>query len=110
MIDPNKRAADAAAKEKVVKRYQRRVEPDVIYPAKKHVDFYDDDAELRVAAYVRVSTDTIQQTTSYVLQKRHYEEYVAKHPKWTLVGIYADGHVKIGLNQQKPLQQRGALI
>ena len=90
MIDPNKRAADVAAKEKVVKRYQRRVEPDVIYPAKKQVDFYDDDAELRVAAYVRVSTDTIQQTTSYVLQKRHYEEYVAKHPKWTLVGIYAD--------------------
>ena len=90
MIDPNKRASDAAAKEKVVKRYQRRVEPDVIYPAKKQVDFYDDDAELRVTAYVRVSTDTIQQTTSYVLQKRHYEEYVAKHPKWTLVGIYAD--------------------
>lgn len=90
MIDPNKRASEAEAKEKIVRRYQNRVEPDVIYPAKKQVDFYDDNAELRVAAYVRVSTDTVQQTTSYVLQKRHYEEYVAKHSKWTLVGIYAD--------------------
>lgn len=102
MIDPKKRASDTEAKERVVKRYQKRVEPDVIYPAKKQVDFYDDDAELRVAAYVRVSTDTIQQTTSYVLQKRHYEEYVAKHLKWTLVGIYADATAIIGLKQNPP--------
>ena len=46
MIDPKKRASDTEAKERVVKRYQKRVEPDVIYPAKKQVDFYDDDAEL----------------------------------------------------------------
>ena len=30
MIDPNKRASDAEAKEKIVRRYQNRVEPDVI--------------------------------------------------------------------------------
>ena len=41
MIDPNKRAADVAAKEKVGKRYQGRVEPDVICPARVQVDIYD---------------------------------------------------------------------
>ena len=110
MIDPNKRASETEAKEKIVRRYQNRVEPDVIYPAKKQVDFYDDNAELRVAAYVRVSTDTIQQTTSYVLQKRHYEEYVAKHSKWTLVGIYAEKSVIVGIKSRRLLRHKALLV
>ena len=36
-----KKAADQAEREKVHKRYSNRREPDVIYPAKKQVDFYD---------------------------------------------------------------------
>ena len=38
-----KKAADQAEREKVHKRYSNRREPDVIYPAKKQVDFYDAD-------------------------------------------------------------------
>ncbi|MCD8340848.1 MAG: recombinase family protein [Clostridiales bacterium] len=45
---------------------------------------------LRVAAYVRVSTDDENQTSSYELQINHYRDYVAQHDGWELVGIYAD--------------------
>ena len=90
MIDPNKRASADAKKDKVRKRFAQRVAPDILYPAKKQVDFYDDQARLRVAVYVRVSTDHLEQVTSYELQKNYYEEFVTKHPNWTLVKIYAD--------------------
>ena len=85
-----KKAADKAEREKVHKRYSNRREPDVIYPAKKQVDFYDADVHQRVAVYVRVSTDNLGQETSYELQKNYYEEFVLKHPNWKLVKIYAD--------------------
>ena len=65
-----KKAADQAEREKVHKRYSNRREPDVIYPAKKQVDFYDADIHQRVAVYVRVSTDNLGQETSYELQKK----------------------------------------
>lgn len=58
-------------------------------PGQKVPDYYDD-VQRRVAVYVRVSTDNLQQTSSYELQKNYYEEKVSKNPNWTLVGIYAD--------------------
>lgn len=58
-------------------------------PGKKKADFYDD-IPRRVAVYVRVSTDNIQQTSSYELQKNYYEKLVNDHENWTLAGIYAD--------------------
>ncbi len=78
-------------KEKIRQRY-KGVDTDLIevIPADKEEDFYDEDIRRRVAVYVRVSTDNLQQTSSYELQKNHYEDYVAKHPLWTLVGLYSD--------------------
>lgn len=64
---------------------------------KKQADYYDNDVNQRVAIYVRVSTDDVRQTTSYELQKKYYEEFVTRHPNWTLVNIYADEAVIIGL-------------
>ena len=62
-----------------------------IIPAKeKEPDFYDDEVHKRIAVYVRVSTDSEQQTSSYELQKKYYEGYVREHDNWTLVKIYAD--------------------
>ena len=90
MSNSTKKAAEQAEREKVKKRYSNRREPDIIYPAKKQVDFYDDDVHQRVAVYVRVSTDNLGQETSYELQKNYYEEFVLKHPNWSLVKIYAD--------------------
>ena len=68
------------------------VDPDnyVFIPAKKQADYYDNDIPQRVAIYVRVSTDSSKQTMSYELQKKYYEEFVVRHPRWILVKIYAD--------------------
>ena len=64
-----KKAADQAEREKVHKRYSNRREPDVIYPAKKQVDFYDADVHQRVAVYVRVSTDNLGQESFGILME-----------------------------------------
>ena len=66
-------------------------------PEAKQTSYYDNDVPQRVAIYVRVSTDDVRQTTSFELQKRYYEDFVVKHPHWTLVNIYADEAVIIGL-------------
>jgi len=60
-----------------------------IIPVHKQADFFDD-VECRVAVYVRVSTDNLQQTSSYELQKNYYEDMISRHPNWILAGIYAD--------------------
>ena len=63
----------------------------------------------RVAAYCRVSTDSEEQLTSYTAQKAYYTQKIEENPDWELAGIYADGPVKIGLNQKHPTA-RGALV
>lgn len=44
----------------------------------------------RVAAYIRVSTDSDEQTSSYELQKNYFVEYITSRPDWELAGIYSD--------------------
>lgn len=77
-------------KNKIRERY-KGIDLDMleVIPAKKQADFYDD-IYRRVAVYVRVSTDNLQQTSSYELQKNYYEDKVQKNANWKLVGIYAD--------------------
>jgi len=45
---------------------------------------------LRVAPYCRVSTEHENQASSFELQKDYYEKFVASHPSWELVRVYAD--------------------
>ncbi len=45
---------------------------------------------LRVAAYVRVSTDLEEQSTSFKAQRDYYEKKIKENPEWVLAGIYAD--------------------
>jgi len=72
-------------KEKIRERY-KGINLDLmeVIPAKKQADFYDDTFR-RVAVYVRVSTDNLQQTSSYELQKNYYEDKVQKNDNWSLV-------------------------
>lgn len=56
----------------------------------------------RVCAYARVSTDKDDQTNSYESQCRYFTEYIQQHSDWDFAGIYADGCIKIGLNQKHP--------
>ena len=60
------------------------------FPETVHTDHYQADKYQRVAIYARVSTDDVSQTTSFELQKKYYLDFVAQHPKWQLVDIYAD--------------------
>ena len=92
MIDRNKRLEKLRAKEKQRKRIHVDIDPDnyEYIPEQKQTDYYDNDVPQRVAIYVRVSTDDVRQTTSFELQKKYYEDFVVKHPHWTLVKIYAD--------------------
>lgn len=47
-------------------------------------------AQLRVAAYTRVSSDSEDQLNSFAAQNRYYNELIAEKPEWCLVDIYAD--------------------
>ena len=60
------------------------------FPETEHTESYDNDSYQRVGIYVRVSTDDVHQSMSYELQKKYYEDFVVRHPKWELVDIYAD--------------------
>lgn len=51
----------------------------------------------RVAAYCRVSTNYVDQKTSYATQIRVYQKMINDNPDWTLVDIFADEAVIIGL-------------
>ena len=44
----------------------------------------------KVAAYCRVSTDSSDQLNSYRTQIGYYTNFIAQHPGWELVDIYAD--------------------
>ena len=44
----------------------------------------------KVAAYCRVSTDSKDQLNSYRTQIGYYTNFIAQHPGWALVDIYAD--------------------
>ena len=59
-------------------------------PAAPEEDIYNPSGTKRVAVYARVSTDDPNQTSSYELQKNHYQDYVNQVPNWHLVKIYAD--------------------
>ena len=78
-------------KQKIRERY-KGINEDVldVIPARPHEDFYKPQSVKRVAVYARVSTDDPNQTSSYELQKNHYEDMVNRKENWTLVDIYAD--------------------
>ena len=63
----------------------------------------------RVAAYCRVSTDSEEQLNGYAAQKTYYTQKIEENPDWEMAGIFADGPVKIGLNQKHPTA-RGSLV
>ena len=46
--------------------------------------------KLRVAGYVRVSTENDEQTSSYELQYNDFTDRINANPNWEFVGIYSD--------------------
>lgn len=78
-------------RQRIKNTYKELNSDDLIYiPAKQQLPVSQDTPKKRVCAYCRVSTDDPAQTTSYELQKEHYEEEINKNPNWIFAGIYAD--------------------
>lgn len=79
-------------REKIRQRIQNSADERqlIVIPADPAKTLADETTEKRVCAYCRVSTDDPAQTTSYELQKKHYEQQINDMPGWTFAGIYAD--------------------
>lgn len=78
-------------KQKIRERYKGANPDDIrIIIARPEEDIYDPGTHQRVAVYARVSTDDPNQTSSYELQRNHYNDMVKRTPNWDLVKIYAD--------------------
>ena len=90
-VAEEKAGSVAAQKEKIRERY-KGIDSDMldVIPAIPPEDFYHAQVTKRVGVYARVSTDDPRQTSSYELQKNHYEDVVKRHDNWILVKIYAD--------------------
>lgn len=78
-------------KEKIRQRY-KGVDQDKleVIPALPKENIFNPGSKKRVAVYARVSTGDPRQTSSYELQRNHYEDVVSRRPDWELVKIYAD--------------------
>ena len=71
---------------------------DIIEPTQE-VNNKTNNKKLRVAAYVRVSTNSIEQEGSFDMQKNAYINMIKKIPNWKLVGIFCD-YGKSGLSKK----------
>ena len=103
MIESEKRFSDKELQKAKIRERYKGIDLSIleVIPAKKRADFYDG-VDRKVAVYVRVSTDNLQQTSSYELQRNYYEDKVQKNENWTLVDIYADEYMPYGLNPKSP--------
>ena len=78
-------------KQKITERY-KGVDPSLleVIPAKVTEEIDVVDRNLRVAAYVRVSTDNDEQKSSFELQSNEFTDQINANPRWEFAGIYSD--------------------
>jgi DNA invertase Pin-like site-specific DNA recombinase len=89
--NPKRPVTNEEKREEVRKRYQRATSEGLeVISAKPKVDFYEDKRVMRVALYVRVSTDRAAQTSSLEMQQKYYSDMVERHPSWILVAVFSD--------------------
>ncbi len=60
---------------------------------------------LRVCAYVRVSTDSLEQEDSLDNQITYFKDYIQRNPAWEYAGIYADQGIS-GFKENRPQFQK----
>lgn len=62
--------------------------------------------QIRVAAYCRVSTDSFDQSNSFLAQVSYYTDYIKNHDNMKLVDIYADeGITGTSLNKREEMKR-----
>ena len=78
-------------KQKIKERY-KGIDPSMleVIPAKEIEALDTTDRILKVAAYVRVSTDNDEQKSSYELQVNEFTDQIKANPRWEFAGIYSD--------------------
>ena len=78
-------------KQKIAERY-KGVDPSLleIIPAKEIEALDVTDRVLKVAAYVRVSTENDEQKSSFELQSNEFTDQIKANPRWEFAGIYSD--------------------
>lgn len=79
----------------------------VINPTKT---FEPERCKIRVAAYVRVSSDSEDQENSFIHQYDYYNALISGNPEWSYVDIYADEHVIIGTSGENLVKSRGSAL
>ena len=89
MIVSEKTAVDS--KQKIRTRY-KGVDPSQleVIPAIATDEIALEERPLKVAAYVRVSTENDEQTSSYELQVNDFTDRIKSNPHWEFVDIYSD--------------------
>ena len=91
MISSEKQAEASQRKQKIRERY-KGIDPSEleVIPAKESEDLSVTQRVLKVAAYVRVSTENDEQTSSFELQSNEFTEQIQGNPNWEFAGIYSD--------------------
>lgn len=64
-----------------------------------------DEKKLKVCAYVRVSTDSLEQEDSLDNQTTYFTDYIRSNPAWEFIGIYADRGIS-GFKENRPQFQK----
>ena len=79
-------------KKAAIRERYKGVDPSLleVIPATAPETMAIEDRTLNVAAYIRVSTDNDEQTSSFELQQNDFTERIQANPKWNFVGIYSD--------------------
>lgn len=78
-------------KQKIRTRYRGAAQSEIeVIRAESEEGIAIEERKLKVAAYVRVSTENDAQTSSYELQFREFEERIKANPNWEFVDIYGD--------------------
>lgn len=92
MSEPSENLSSAQLRKAKIREKYKGINPDEldVIPALPQYKLNDENRPQRVAVYARVSTDDPNQTSSYELQKNHYQDVVNAHVGWSLVKIYAD--------------------
>lgn len=80
----------ANRKQKIRDRYKGDASDIEVIPAREKEDLLAPSKILKVAAYVRVSTENDEQTSSFELQTNEFTDQIKSNPMWEFAGIYSD--------------------
>ena len=91
MIASERQANAETRKEKIAERY-KGVDPSLleVIPAENMESVDITQQHLKVAAYIRVSTENDEQQSSFNLQEKEFTERIDANPLWDSAGIYSD--------------------